>query len=73
MSTCGTKPATLEILEVDRKEEDVDDVDSGSEEFDAKEEKQLVRKLDLRIMPIICCIYLCSCRCARWYVLKSTN
>ena len=73
MSTCGTKPATLEILEVERKEEDINDVDAQSEEFDAKEEKQLVRKLDLRIMPIICCIYLCSCEYARWYVLESMH
>ena len=29
--------------------------------IDPPNEKRLVKKLDLRIMPIICCIYLCSC------------
>jgi hypothetical protein len=27
----------------------------------SEEERQLVRKLDYRILPIACCLYLCAC------------
>ncbi len=37
------------------------------------EEKRLVRKLDVRILPITCLLYLCACTCVLYSIHSSRN
>ena len=40
--------------------------------FDSAEEKRLVRKLDVRILPITCLLYLCACTCILYTAVLAT-
>ena len=49
---------------IDEKTASVDQAEVGVEsKFTAEDERRLVRKLDWRIMPIACIMYLFACEC----------
>ena len=58
----NTEASFARVEDVPNSRDAADSDDSSDSDTAAhREERRLVRKLDERIMPLICCIYLFSC------------
>ena len=60
-TSIATKADSNEKLQVTAHEDVVPRLGEKGSEFSLKDERRLIRKLDMRIMPTVCLIYLFAC------------